>query len=268
VLGAIVLFLLDVRLWTHRLGEELEVSAYFRLDFPRDEAAKATESIALWPEVRAAQLVPKEEGWKWLKGHVASSAKLDGLDNPLPDRVRVHVRDPDRLPAVARKLENLMGVKDVVPSADAAGQRGSFAHRVVQAKRAVTWAGIIIALLVAIAGLFIVHNTIRLALHSRRREIYIMQLIGATRGLIATPFLLEGMLQGALGAVVACCILIPAHMYLRNLSAQSAPFVILAPDSTLLPFGVYLVSAGAVLGLTGSGFSVRRYLRRKPEWHG
>jgi len=124
----------------------------------------------------------------------------------------------------------------------------------------------VIGFLVAIAGVFIVHNTIRLALHARRREIYIMQLIGAGRGVIAAPFLLEGILHGALGAALSCCVLLPAHMYLRSLSERSTLFLLLAPDNALITFGVGLIVAGAFLGLTGSAFSVRRYLRRKPEW--
>jgi cell division transport system permease protein len=93
-----------------------------------------------------------------------------------------------------------------------------------------------------------------------------MQLIGAGRGVIAAPFLLEGMLHGALGALLASCLLLPAHMYLRSLSAESLPFVVLAPDNLLTWFGLGMFAAGAALGLTGSAFSVRRYLRKKPEW--
>jgi cell division transport system permease protein len=172
------------------------------------------------------------------------------------------------VPEVARKLEGLEEVKDVVPDYASAAKEGSFTHRVVQAQRALTWAGVIVSVLVGVAGIFIVHNTIRLALHSRWREIYVMQLVGATRGIIAAPFLLEGMLHGAFGAALACCILIPAHMYLRSLSARSAPFFFLLPDQLMLPFGFYLLLAGAVLGLSGSIVSIRRYLRRRPEWHG
>ncbi len=94
-----------------------------------------------------------------------------------------------------------------------------------------------------------------------------MQLIGATRPVIAASFLLEGIAHGVLGAMLASCLLIPAHMYLRSLSERSAPFLLLAPDNTLLSFGLGLTLAGAILGLSGSAFSVRRYLRRRPEWH-
>jgi cell division transport system permease protein len=267
VLGSLVLLMLDIRSLTHNLRDMLEVRAYFVRGFPREKAEEEAKAVARWPEVRAARFIPKEEGWRWLSRTIVSSGKLRGMDNPLPDGIAAYVKEPELVPRVAAKLEALSGVKDVIPSAAESKQKGGFTYRLIQGKQILTGAGIAVSLLVALAGIFIVHNTIRLALHSRWREIYIMQLIGAGRGVIAAPFLLEGMLHGALGAILASCILLPAHMYLRSLSAKSVPFVVLAPDNILTWFGLGLFAAGTVLGLTGSAFSVRRYLRRKPEWH-
>jgi len=268
VLGSMVLFLINLRIWTQRFGEELEVSAYFERDFPRDEAEEITDRVAKWQDVQSAKFVPKEESWEWLKSNMASGATLSDLDNPLPDRISVRAKVPEQLAAIAGELQEIEGIEDVVPSAEDAGDQGGFIHRVVQAKRIVTWSGVFIACLVILAGVFIVHNTIRLALHSRWREIYIMQLIGATRAVIAAPFLLEGMVHGSLGAALAACVILPLHMYLRALSAKSAPFMTLAPDTILIPFGIGILASGAILGLTGSAVSVRRYLRRNPGWHG
>jgi cell division transport system permease protein len=267
VLGSMLLFLVDVRVWADRIGDVLEVRAHFYRDHSREEAEARAAEVSEWPQVREARFIPKEEGWQWLRSWLASGDKLEDVDNPLGDCIQVYVTDPEFLREVARKLESFDGVKAVVPSSGDAGKKDSFAHKVVQFRRIITGSGIVIGALVVLAGVFIVHNTIRLALHSRWREIYIMQLIGAGRGVIAAPFLLEGVVHGGLGALLAGCVLIPAHMYLRTLSERSAPFLLLAPDSALLTFGSAVVLAGAFLGLTGSALSVRRYLRRKPEWH-
>jgi cell division transport system permease protein len=265
VLGSMLLLLVDARVWTHQIESMLEVNAHFDKDLPRSETEKRLAEAVEWPHVREARLIPKEEGWQWLRSWLATGDSLGDEDNPLGDRIQVFVTEPQFLPEVAAKLEKLEGVRGVFPGSGEAGEKDSLAHKVVQLRRIITGAGIVIGILVALAGVFIVHNTIRLALHSRWREIYIMQLIGAGQGVIAAPFLLEGICHGAVGAVLACCILIPAHMYLRSLSERS--FVLLAPDSVLLTFGAAVVLAGALLGLTGSALSVRRYLRRKPEWH-
>ncbi|MFB3881632.1 MAG: cell division protein FtsX [Armatimonadota bacterium] len=267
VLGSLVLLMLDVRTLTRSLRDIVEVRAYFSRGYPRDKAEESAKEVARWSEVKTARFIPKEEGWRWLSTNLVSSKKLKGVDNPLPDAISAYVRQPEMISQVAARLERLKGVKDVVPSASESKQKGGFWYRFVQGKQILTGAGIALCALVVLAAIFIVHNTIRLALHNHWREIYIMQLIGASASVIAAPFLLEGMVHGAIGAVLAGCVVVPVHMYLRSLSAEAAPFIVLAPDKALASFAAGLVLAGIALGLTGSAFSVRRYLRRKPEWH-
>lgn len=267
VLGALVLFYLNLSLWTGRIAQELEVWAYFAKDVPRAEAERTAAQVGQWAEVASAEFVPKEEGMKKLRTYLPGSSALRGLGNPLPDGVRLRVRDPRLVPAVAWRLAGLAGVKDVLPTPEGAVRGEGLVQRVIRVKRAITWAGGIIAGLVTVAGIFIVHNTVRLALHSRWREIYIMQLVGATRTFVAAPFIVEGLVHGFLGAAAACCLLIPAHMYLRSLSARAAPFFLLMPDRAMLTFGLCLLLTGAFLGLTGSIVSVRRFLLRRPDWH-
>jgi cell division transport system permease protein len=261
LLGANLLLVLNLRLWTARTAHEVEVAAYFQKGFARLSAQRVARTIATWPEVESARFVPREEGWEELRKSLAGSVKLEGFTAAvLPDAVRVRVHDPRQAEPVAKKLLKAEGIKDVPD------RFGGFARGVVRFKNAVTWAGLVISILVGIAGVFIVHNTVRLALYARWREIYIMQLVGATRALIAAPFLLEGAIHGAIGAWIACCLLVPGHMYLRTLAARNAPFFLLQPDEALIPFALYLILGGAALGVIGSLFSLRRFLRRRPEW--
>ena len=262
LLGGDLLFLLNLQVWTGRTAAEVEVSGYFAKDFDRLSAQQVAREIATWPEVESARFVPREEAWQQFQRDIAASVKLRGLTaSVLPDAVHVRVHDPRQAEPVASKLKATRGIKDVP------NRFGGFARAVVRFRNAVTYAGVVIAVLVGLAGVFIVHHTVRLALYARWREIYIMQLVGATRPLIAAPFLLEGVIHGAIGAWIACCLLLPTHMYLRAMAARSAPFFLLQPDQALIPFGLYLLLGGAVLGFLGSAFSIRRFLRRRPEWH-
>lgn len=261
LLGAIVLFQLNLRLWTGAISSSLEIRAYFDKALPRLKAVEISDQVAEWPEVKEAEFVTKEEGLKWLRQHFPNTGTMRGLGNPLSDGFRVKVKDPHAAPAVAKRIKALEGVRNVVPSPD-----DTFVQRVIRVRDTINAAGTVIAALVALAGIFIVHNTVRLALHSRWREIYIMQLVGATRGLIAAPFVLEGLVHGLVGSALACCVLLPAHMYLRDLSARVTPFLLLMPDRELIRFGLGLLAAGAFLGFTGSAVSIRRYLQRRPGW--
>jgi cell division transport system permease protein len=269
LLGANLLFIQNLQLWTGRAAAEVEVSAYFNKDLDRLDAQRIARTVAAWPEVRQAQFVPREEGWKQLRSGLTSASKLEGLDaSILPDAIHVKAVDASQVRGIAKKLATMEGVKTVIPSPEAKSRAGDFAEKMVRFQKTVGLIGLIVAIVVGVAGMFIVHNTVRLALHARWREIYIMQLVGATRALVAAPFLLEGAIHGAVGATVACCLLVPAHMYLRTVAHRAAPFFLLQPDSTLIPFSICMVVGGAVLGVIGSSFSMRRFMRRRPEWHG
>jgi cell division transport system permease protein len=266
VLGAIVLFHLNVRQWTNRVSRELEIWAYFDKDVTRLKAKRLSREVARWPEVTSARFVPKEEGMKKLQAYLPNTEALRGIGNPLPDGVQIRVLEPKMVPDVSQRLADLTEVKDVVPTPEEAAQEGGLVQKLAKMKLIVSWAGGIIAALVAIAGVLIVHNTVRLALHARWREIFIMQLVGGTRGLIAAPFMLEGMIHGIIGSAIACCLLVPAHMYLHALSARAAPFFQLMPDRALIGFVLGALLLGALLGLTGSAISIRRFLARRPGW--
>jgi cell division transport system permease protein len=219
--------------------------------------------VAAWPEVQESAFVSREEGWEELKGWLPDARKLRGFGpSDLPDSVKLKVRDPAQVALVSEKLKGMAGVVEVP------GRARDFARSVVQFQHVVTWIGLVIIILVSVAGVSIIHNTIRLAIHSHWREIYIMQLVGATRSLIAAPFVVEGAIHGITGAALACCLLVPAHMYLRLIVARAAPLFLLLPDRHLIEFVVYLLLGGAFLGVTGSAISIRRCLARKPEWHG
>jgi cell division transport system permease protein len=258
LVGAIVLFLLDLHLsagWT--LGE-VDVWACFDSDLSREQAIAEAAKIGAWPEVRSHLFVSKEEGLEWLHRKVASSAALKELGNPLPDGVRVWVKEPRFLAPVAQRIEQMASIDSVRRSDD-------FFQRVVRLKRGISWAFVIVSVLVSVAGVFIVHNTVRLSLHARWREIYIMQLVGATRAITASPFLLEGAVHGALGSALAACILAPLHMYFVS-ATEGLWAVSLVPDRAMPYFALCLVVAGASLGIAGSALSIRRHLRHGREW--
>jgi len=267
LVGAIILFLLDLRFSTNHIARELEVKAFFHRDFPRAAVQQAERAISRWPEVLSARFMSREQAWQDQKRTFPGMSALRGIDNPLSDGVVVRVKKPESVARVAKKLAGVVGVKDVVPTAEEARGAGSVARRVATIQRAVSWAVILVSALVVIASTFIVHNTVRLALHARWREIYIMQLVGAARAMVAAPFLLEGAAHGVLGAVLTCCVLIPLHMYLGSLARRSYPSLfLLVPDSTLLPVALCVIAAGGFLGITGSMLSIRRYFRRRPGW--
>jgi cell division transport system permease protein len=118
-----------------------------------------------------------------------------------------------------------------------------------------------IVFLFVIAG-FIIANTIKLALYNHRMEIEIMQLVGARRGSIYAPYLLEGLVQGVLGASIGTLGVFIVYLVLRSVLSKAEVLSMLVPSFTFIPLTqiAVVVLAGAIVGVGGSYLAVRRYL--------
>jgi len=115
--------------------------------------------------------------------------------------------------------------------------------------------------LLVLAAMLIVHNTIRLTLFARRREIGIMQLVGASPAFVAAPFLLEGAFHGAAGAVIALALLAPGYAYAHHVFTSNLSLFPLVPLSVLVDCGVLLVTGGLLITGLASAVSLTRFLR-------
>ncbi len=267
VLGAAALFVMNLGIWTERVASELKTTVYLKRDVPASRARGLRVEISRWPRVAYARLITKEEGWNEFRlTHPAVGGRLKDLPIPWTDAIEVHTTSAEDLPAVAKKLAKLEEMKDLVPTPEEIQARSGVPQKVIRFRSVVGLVAYLLIGAMAIAGFLIIHNTIRLSLFARRREISVMQLVGATPGFVAGPFLLEGALHGFLGVLLACCLLVPAHMYLRALAAHSGwTLVQLLPDDQLYLIAAILALAGMVLGFAGAALSLRRFLSHPVE---
>ena len=190
-------------------------------------------------------------------GDLAGS--LDGLtQNQLPPSLEVTPRSalpPSGLRMLAARLGQLPGVEEV----DYGREWLDKLEALGRASRAFG-AGALIAVLGA--ALLVVANTIRLAVYARRDEIEIMKLVGATDGYVRAPFLLEGLLQGVLGAGLALIAVLSMQRWLLPRAQAAFAFAAgVAPPRILPLHGALLLGLGAAVGLFGSWLAVARFLR-------
>jgi cell division transport system permease protein len=200
--------------------------------------------------------VPKRQGLAELRERTKGTIDTALLtENPLPDKFRLKVRDPDDVPSVAANMRRLSGIDNVVY-----GQK--IVQRLLQLGAVLRRIGIaVIVVFFAVAGI-IISNTIRLTVFARRREIAIMQLVGATNTYIRLPFICEGLLDGLIGAIVAVALLAIARATLWPRLLEALPWAQLAAaplDPRLLAAELILV--GAAIGILASWISVGRHLR-------
>lgn len=253
MLGFVLLLTLNVNRTLEQLESQVEVAAF--LDPGADGAALLTQVRAL-PQVRGARLVTREEVLAEMTRdypYARDAAELAG--NPFPDTLRLRVSRVEDSRTVAAAVSTLAGVEDVEYGA-------GYVDQTVRTLTAVRAAGYALVGLLLLGTLFNILNAVRVAMYSRRHEISVMRLLGATRGFIRMPHVIEGVLLGVAASALALALLAPAYLALAQRAAAFAPvFPVVRDLPTLLPILAGVAMLGILIGLAGSLFATRRYLR-------
>jgi cell division transport system permease protein len=239
-----------------QLLDQITISAYLRPDATPAQRTAITHFLADDPRVASVQYVSKKQGLAELRERTKGTIDTGLLtENPLPDKFRIRARVPAEVPVIASSVRRLTGIDNVVY-----GQQ--IVARLLQLGAVLRRIGIaVIVAFFAVAGI-IIANTIRLTVFARRREIAIMQLVGATSTYIRLPFICEGLIDGLVGALFAIALLAAAHAALWPRLLEALPWAQLAPvplDARSL--ASQLVAVGAAIGIIASWISVGRHLR-------
>jgi len=181
---------------------------------------------------------------------------LQELENPLPDAIIVKPRDPQDMAAVAELAKNLEGVAKV-------RYREQITDKLLTLARGIRTAGLVTALLMGVATLVIVSTTIRLTIYARRREIRIMQLVGATNAFIRLPFILEGAFHGVMGGAVSTVLVLAAYSWANSYVSRHLGFLDLVYSTKFaVLYGLGTLVCGVAFGVVGSLIGLNRYLRQ------
>jgi len=215
------------------------------------------------PHVKSVQFVSKNQAYTQERKRNPEAYSLLG-SNPLPDTFRVTPDNPDNVLKIVAALTptSASGGHTVADPAIAVVKSGKDdTQKILTATRVIklTMGGL--ALLLMIASILLISNTIRLSLFSRRREVEVMKLVGATDWFIRVPFLIEGVLLGALGGIFAIALLGLAKVTLINSLTDN--FALIAAPKTIgfVPLILVLIAASIAVSAAGSGLSLRRFLR-------
>ena len=243
-------------------GSQIQIFAYLENRLSPGAVQPLLERVRSYPEVEAVRLVSQGEAWENFKRSLGTqSGILEGLSaDILPASLEIALKAADRnhpsLTGVAQRLRSEKGVTEVEYPEEWM-ERFSLVLLGVQGAK---WflGGFLI-----IATLLIVGNTAKLAILARKDEIEIMQLVGASGGLIKTPFVIEGMIQGVLGASLSLLFLWSLFLFLSTqlpsslgIFTEPAQLRFLDPESILL-----LLFLGWAVGAMGSLVSLRRFLK-------
>ncbi len=258
IVGFFLLVFFNLRGSMNEMGSRLEISIYLKDGVTDQEKEFLLARLKAEPVVKRVAYLSRENALalfrKELKGQ---EALLEGLgENPLPASFEVGLDlrsgGVEKIEALAGKFAALPGVEDV-----SYGKLG--AETLAFLFSFVTYGGAVLALLLGVSVVFIISNSVRLALYSRGQEIELMQWIGATRGFIRGPFLFEGMMIAMLGSGLGIGILAAIFYSLPREAVVflSRPYGLefLPPPAILV-----LIAGGGLLGLVGASVSVGKFL--------
>jgi cell division transport system permease protein len=189
---------------TRHMQSDNEISLFLKLDADADSVAAIEKKLADHPDIQSHRFVSKEEAWQDLQAKSASNpAVLELNKNPLPDAFFIQAThlEPQALEALRDELQQTEGVEQTVFNADWAKR---LAALLALGKQIIYF----VAILLAIALLVIIGNTVRMQILTQKDEIEVSKLIGATNGFIRMPFLYAGILYGLVGACLAILMLI------------------------------------------------------------
>ncbi|MPL67852.1 Cell division protein FtsX [bioreactor metagenome] len=258
ILGIFLVMVLNLNNMASTLESQVEISVYLQDSLSDREVREVGTRITKLPGVTQVLFVDKDEAMSRFKDRLGEQQGLLtalGDTNPLPNAFEVKVDRPDRVKPVAEAVAELKGVENA-----------KFGQEVVENLFTLTKMmrifGLVLILFLALAALFIIVNTIRITVFARRREIAIMKYVGATDWFIRWPFLIEGMMLGIGGAIIAVLLIGQIYGGLTREVYQSLAFLPIIPQYPFITnIGIVLLVIGAVIGALGSSISLRKFMK-------
>lgn len=253
--GFAVLICMNVQAVVDEAGQSNMINVYLK-DGLSDEQEKQIESkISQISNVETCVFYPKEEAILEFEEELgAAFSQMQGDQNPLPDAFHVSMKDLSVYDETTQEIQGIDGV-------DKLSNRKEVADKLTSLSNLVATMGLWIVVILGIISLFIISNTIRMSMYSRRFEISIMKSVGATNTFVRIPFLVEGMFMGALSAVFASAAIWFLYDPIMNTAKSIIPFTSIPYSAFMIPVTLAFLICGILTGAIGGVISIRKYLK-------
>lgn len=257
ILGGFLLVTTNVNQFIHTVESNVEISVFLEegVNVPEIE-----ERILALEGVEEHRYVSKEEGLEDFAGTMGDPTllrDLEGENNPLPDLIRVRVSEPEQVSIVAQSIQ-------AYPEVELVDYGEELVSRLMEITGSLNTLFLVLGILIALGAVFLIVNIIRLSAVARQEEVTVMKYMGASNSYIRFPFLLEGMVMGWAGTMVAVVALILIYSQLTASFGQDSLILLFQPVTDierLLPIFLGLILTGTVMAGFGSFVSIRKYLR-------
>ena len=239
------------------------VDVYMKTTATTADEARVKKEILAVPHVKSAEFVSKQQAYSQQAKLDPAAYKLLGT-NPLPDTFHVIPDNPANVLAVRNALTptSSSGQPGVIdPAIQSVSNKKNDTKKILEVTNLVTITAAVLTVLLTIASILLIANTIRLSLYARRREVEVMKLVGATDWFIRWPFVIEGIVVGAAGALLAVAVLGITKIALLDPLANNWTLIAAPRTISFTALLIVLMVAGVGVSALGSGLSLRRFLR-------
>lgn len=255
ILWSFIMFAVGANNVTTQEISRFQIAVYLENEATLQEATKVAEKIQGWSSVKEVVLKQKEKEWETfkVKNPTIESAGLPA--DCLPYAIAVTPKDPEMGILVAQQIRKVDKVSDVLEG------REEYA-KIIAIAKTIRWLSVLCALILFGITSMVIGNAIKLTLYARRKEIYTMQLVGATASFIRFPFVVEGIIFGFLGGIVGFVLIEIMNLLVTN-KVKMAISMFSSYVQPMPTGSVFLWSCGCgiIIGFIGSLVSLNKYLK-------
>ncbi len=254
--SAALLFSINVAKVVDSVGQSNETTVYLKNDVSELEAVYIGKDIQKISNVSSVTFLPKEDALENFKSQLGEDLfqQIDENGNPLPDAYVVAMDDLSLYEQTVKDIKAIDGV-------DSVNSRQDTARMLTNLSRIVNLVSIGVVIALVVISLFIIANTIRATMYSRRFEISIMKSVGATNAFVRMPFLVEGIVIGFISAIISTVGIALLYEGVMTAITNIIPFEFIPISQIILPVALAFIAAGVIIGMLGSTLSMRKYLK-------
>ena len=266
IVGFFIIIVFDIQGVLSSIKNQVEIAVYLK-DNVTDELKTYLENeIKGWDEISQVNFVSKDQALEKFKKENEGSEILKEIQgNPLPASFELELKSPEKVEQVALRFMDKDG--NFIEGVDEVIYGQNYVQKLFSITAIVGTIAFLIILVLLLAAIVLIFNTIRLAIHARRKEIEVMKLVGATNWFVRLPFLFEGFFEGFIGSVISVVLLYFLSNYLLIRVEKAIvdtmhikDLAILGNNNIILYIYAGLVILGGLLGIFSSGFALKRYI--------
>ena len=257
--GSAVMLSMNVGEIVETIGAENITTVYLKDGVSDLQAVYIGKDILKVDNVESAEFYSKDEAIESYRNTMSKEIfedNMTGDKNPLPDAYRVKVKDLSKYDETIDKILKIDGV-------NTASSRSDVADKLTNLNKLITTLSFWVVLALTLISLFIISNTIKMTMYSRRFEISIMKSVGATNAFVRIPFIFEGMILGLFSGVVSMFLLMLLYDAIVKAVNHIIPFTAIPFTQVMWQIGGCFVAAGMLVGAVGSLISISKYLKKE-----